>query len=139
MHKTAWLLLLMASTAVAAPPVPQDVIDAVAGYRAAIPGYCIPQNAEEEDESKTGLRQLRAEAKRDFVAMRAYYNDDFIPTAPPGTKPTVRAVSPPPFCKSLEAMKLSEDKWRSAIGRLTRTLVAHGVLPQDAITGQAEK
>ena len=139
MHKTACLLILMASTAVAAPPVPQDVTDAVAGYRAAIPGYCIPQNAEEEDESKRSDRQLMAEAKRDFVAMKAYYNDYFIVRPPPGTIVTVRAVSPPPFCESLEAMKLREDKWHSAIDRLTRTLAAHGVLPRNAITGQAER
>ena len=137
MHKTACLLLLMASTAVAAPPVPQDVMDALDGYRHA-PLGCFPQNAEEQDESKRNFNQLMAEAKRDFVAMRAYYNNDFIYRPPPGIIPVIQTVSPPPFCKTLEELKSDEDKKRSALDRLTRTLVAHGVLPRDAIS-HAEK
>jgi hypothetical protein len=129
MHKTACLLLLMASTAVAAPPVPLDVMDALDGYRHA-PLGCFPHNEEEQDESKRNFGQLMAEAKRDFVAMKAYYNNDFIYAPPPGTRPTIQAVSPPILCKTLEELKSDEDTRRSALDRLTRTLVAHGVLPQ---------
>jgi len=136
MHKTACLLLVIASTAVASPPVPQDVMDAWNAYRNT-PLGCIPHSAEELDENKRNFSQLMAELKRDFVAMRAYYNSDFTSGPAPGITPVVG--TPPPFCKTLEELKSDEDQKRSALDRLTRTLVAHGVLPPDAITRQARR
>jgi hypothetical protein len=137
MHKTACLLLLIASTAVAAPPISQDVRDARDAYLK--PSECFPKNAEQEDEWMRSVGQLRAEAKRDFAAIRAYYKNDFIRRPPVGPAPTIQVVSPPPLCKTLEELKSDRDKKRIALDRLTRALVAHGVLPSDGIRRQAEK
>ena len=105
------------------PPVPQNVIEALDNYRNSIFSHCVPKDAAEQHDSISSVLRLRPELGRDLAAMRSYYNNDFVEHGP------TLVTAPPPFCLTPEEFKLSEDRERSALDRLTRTLVDHGVLP----------
>ena len=124
---TAFMLAAAASTQPASPSqspsIPQDVIEALDGYRKSISNHCVPQDTTEQHDGIASVLQHRPEFGHDLAAMRSYYNNDFVEHGP------TLVTAPPPFCGTPEEFKSSEDRERNALDRLTRTLVAHGVLP----------